>query len=195
METVDLGGVTSLPNDNTFRDCTNLTSIIVREPLNSPQQNAFSGCSSLVNIYITDVGKWCSSSFSTNAAAYSPCRANTLTKNLYLNGTKVTSITVPNSITSLPNHIFTYCDITSIILPSGLTSIGVYAFKSSKLTAIRIPNSVTTIGNACFHGCYDMEIFILGSAFTGNTNTETFRALNSLKTLISLNSTPPPTNF
>jgi len=44
--------------------------------------------------------------------------------------------------------------ITSISLPEGLTSIGDYAFqKCSYVTSVIIPNSVTTIGNGAFWQC------------------------------------------
>ena len=44
--------------------------------------------------------------------------------------------------------------LTSIHIPDSVTSIGVYAFRDcSSLTSIHIPNSVTSIGNYAFSGC------------------------------------------
>ena len=44
--------------------------------------------------------------------------------------------------------------ITSVEIPNSVTSIESYAFyKCSGLTSITIPNSVTSIGYAAFYGC------------------------------------------
>ena len=69
----------------------------------------------------------------------------------------VTSITIPNSVTSIGNHAFYECkDLTSVTFEndSQLTSIGRAAFyHCSSLTSVIIPNSVTSIGNQAFYLC------------------------------------------
>lgn len=41
-------------------------------------------------------------------------------------------------------------NLTSVVIPNSVTSIGEYAFASSGLTSITIPNSVISIGSAAF---------------------------------------------
>ena len=69
--------------------------------------------------------------------------------------TSLTSITIPNSVTSIGPVAFGYCSsLTSITIPNSVTSIGNYAFEyCSSLTSITIPNSVTSIGGHAFYGC------------------------------------------
>ena len=64
----------------------------------------------------------------------------------------MTSIEVPNSVTSIGNEAFTNCSgLTSIKIPNSVTSIGNSAFQGcSGLTSIEIPNSVTSIGDGAF---------------------------------------------
>ncbi|MBP5629056.1 MAG: leucine-rich repeat protein [Bacteroidaceae bacterium] len=82
---------------------------------------------------------------------------------------KLTSITIPNSVTSIGGYAFYQCGkLESVTLSSSLTSIGTYAFgKCTKLMSIDIPNSVTTISSHAFYGCTSLnEIVIPGSITT-----------------------------
>ena len=67
----------------------------------------------------------------------------------------LTSVTIPNSVTSLGDYAFRNCSgLTSLTIPNSVTSIGNYAFDgSSGLTSVTIPNSVTSIGNYAFSSC------------------------------------------
>ena len=68
--------------------------------------------------------------------------------------TSLTSITIPNSVTSIGRGAFEYCEsLTSITIPNSVTSIGYYAFSDcTSLTSITIPDSVTSIGGYAFYG-------------------------------------------
>ncbi|WP_289067186.1 leucine-rich repeat domain-containing protein, partial [uncultured Alistipes sp.] len=85
----------------------------------------------------------------------------------------LTSITIPNSVTSIGDYAFYWCSsLTSITLPDGMTKIGDYVFYGcSKLTSITIPDSVTTIGESAFSNC-GFDWITIGSSVTtiwGNT--------------------------
>ncbi len=71
------------------------------------------------------------------------------------NKSHISSISIPNSITSIEDNAFNGCSgLTNINIPNSVTKIGNYAFSGcSGLTNINIPNSVTTIGNYAFSGC------------------------------------------
>ena len=65
----------------------------------------------------------------------------------------LTSVTIPNSVTSIGNSAFSGCSgLTSVTIPNSVTFIGEAAFvRCSGLTSVTIPNSVTTIGNNAFN--------------------------------------------
>ncbi|MCL2062182.1 MAG: leucine-rich repeat protein [Firmicutes bacterium] len=66
--------------------------------------------------------------------------------------------------------------ITSIEIPNSVTTIGESAFQGcTSLTSITIPNSVTTIGKGAFYGCQNLTSITL--PFTGNTLNGTNNAL------------------
>ena len=70
----------------------------------------------------------------------------------------LTSITIPNSVTSIGDYAFLNCyGLTSITIPNSVTSIGDATFLGCDgLTSITIPNSVTSIGSMAFSGCRDL---------------------------------------
>ena len=67
----------------------------------------------------------------------------------------LTSITIPNSVTTIGSSAFYYCSsLTSVTIPNSVITIGNYAFNNcSSLTSVTIPNSVTTIGSYAFYYC------------------------------------------
>ena len=73
----------------------------------------------------------------------------------------LTSVIIPNSVTSIGRSAFAYCSgLTSLTIGNSVTSIGISAFYAcSSLTSITIPNSVTSIGNFAFHssGWYNSQ--------------------------------------
>ena len=72
------------------------------------------------------------------------------------------------SVTKIGNNAFNYGRITSVIIPNSVTTIGQYAFSScSKMTTINIPESVTTIDDYAFIYCTNLtSIIIPGSVYS-----------------------------
>ena len=80
-------------------------------------------------------------------------------------GTNITTIVVPNSVTSIGNKSFFYCTtLTSVSIPNSVTSIGIYAFANSGLTSVNIPNSVTTINIQAFQYSTSLTSVVIGNS-------------------------------
>ena len=142
-------GVTSI-GVYSFYDCRSLASITIPESVTIIGNGAFSGCSSLTDVSITDLDAWYRIDFADYRAT--PMQ---YAKNIWLDGQKIVSVTVPEGITEV--KAYTFCgfkDLSEVTLPKSLTTIGEDAFRNcDSLTGITIPASVTTIGSCAFSGC------------------------------------------
>ena len=68
--------------------------------------------------------------------------------------TSLTSVTIPDSVTTIGWYAFENCNLTSVTIGDSITTIGEMAFRNcASLTSVIIPDSVTTIGQYAFYGC------------------------------------------
>ena len=168
-------GVTSI-GDSAFEECTGLTNVEIPDRVTSVGDNAFYNCTGLTSVNISSIEAWCNISFvgtNSNPLYYA--------KRLYLNGNLVTTITVPNSVTSIGSYAFYNCEsLTSITIPNSVTSIGSNVFYNcTSLSSITIPDSVTSIGSYAFHKTayynnednWENDVLYIGNYLVGVKNS------------------------
>ncbi len=180
--------IPSIP-DSAFRNCIDLTTVTIPDSIGYIGAYAFYGCpletatipasainaiqkTNLKTVIIT-------SGSSIDANAFSGCR-------------KLTSITIPNSITNIGNSAFKNCSsLTHIALPDNITKISDSVFEGcSSLTSIIIPKNVMSIGSSAFEDCSSLTSIIIpknvtnigSSAFNGCRAITTITIPDSVKT-------------
>lgn len=68
--------------------------------------------------------------------------------------TKITSVTIPDSVTSIEEGAFMLSDVQNVVLPSGISRIENYTFMGCiLLNNINIPDGVIYIGDSAFQNC------------------------------------------
>ena len=147
-------GITSI-SQYSFYDCENLTEVSIPSSVKSIGYEAFHWCHNVNKVMIDGLDSWCDIDFENENS--NPIQFGA---DLYINGEKETQIKIPEGITTIKPYVFgrswtndeTKTAITSIQLPDTVTSVGKNAFAYNYLQSINIPNSVTTIGEEAFAG-------------------------------------------
>ncbi|MCP4848925.1 MAG: leucine-rich repeat domain-containing protein [Verrucomicrobiaceae bacterium] len=140
--------VTCIEND-TFRDCSRLTAIIIPDSVTRLGGSAFYRCSNLASVTIGN-------------------GVTSITGNLFKEHANLKSVTIPDSVTSIGGSAFYRCtSLTSVTIPDGVTSIGKEAFEGcSSLTSITIPDGVTSIEEGVFDGCRSLTSITIPDGVT-----------------------------
>ena len=109
-----------------------------------------------------------------------------------LSFTGLIDVVLPNSVTSISNEVFMSCSaLTSVTIPSGVTSIGEYAFQTcSNLTSVTIPSGVTSIGEYAFQTCSNLTSVTIPDSVT-SIGSSAFRYCSRLAS-VTVNATTPP---
>ena len=157
-----------------FSCCNSLTSIEIPDSVTSIGAAAFSGCNGLTNLIVAKGNKIYHSAGN--------CIIETESKTL-IAGCNNSVIPADGSVTSIVSAFYGCKGLTSIEIPNSVTSIGGSAFSScDSLTNIEIPNSVTSIGYSAFYGCVGLTSIEIPDSVT-SIGDEAFRNCRSLTSI------------
>lgn len=186
LESIDLPDSVRTFGDCAFCGCRSLKSIVIPEGVeNLAASGMLSYCSSLKSITlpstitkigadwmfngtsITDIyfngtlAQWLNISFngSSDRSPFpmaKPC-------NLYIQGEKLSNLTIPDDVTSIPAYAFRYVNLNSVTLSYRVKKIGANAFYGSSVASVRMYDSVTNVGTNAFANCGGLrKVFFIG---------------------------------
>ena len=112
---------------------------------------------------------------------------------VFAGNTKITDVSLPNSIVKLGTKVFSNCtSLKTITCPDSISSMGTEVFSGcTKLTTVKLPSSLTGLSANTFQGCSNLTDVTLGSkvtsigkyAFSGCIALETMELPTSVTTL------------
>ena len=149
--------------DAAFLNCDNLTSVTIGNSVTTIGDSAFQYCKRLTSITVDSDNKYFS-----NDEYGVLFNKNKTTLIQYPIGNTRESYTIPDSVTTIGDYAFYYCDsLTSVTIGDGVTSIGYAAFRDcDSLTSVTIPESVTTIGDSAFYNCSSLTSVTIPESVT-----------------------------
>ena len=188
--------VTSIYN-YAFSNNTTVNSIILPDSIVSIGGNTFSG----THIKRVIIGKglktigyqsFANSTLLESVEIDTACELETIDFRAFYNCTNLSSINLPNTITSMGQGAFHNCsNLGSINISTSLTNIGADLFRSSGLLSISIPDSVTSIGNYAVYENRKITSISIGSGVT-SIGAGAFNFCDKAKTL-TITAISPPT--
>lgn len=163
LENVTIGSSVETIGRSAFYNCSNLKTIIIPNSVKTIGSSAFDQCSELASItigkgvttiedyafhrYLTkletvnieDVAAWCNISFGYEANPLKHAH------NLLLNGKKIESLVIPNTVTEIKGNAFPNCNFRSVVIPNSVTSIGSKAFSNCTIQSLTIGSGVVSM--------------------------------------------------
>ena len=154
-----------------FYNCRKLASINLSDNIAYISKSSFMLCENLSAINVSEKNKHFSSqdgvlfNKSKTALLYYPAGIKRsayiiplsvihIADRAFYNRKKLTTIQIPNNVTSIGESAFYGTGLTKLVLPNTIIRIRRFTFSNCKaLTRLIIPNSVTIIGERAFAGC------------------------------------------
>lgn len=170
-----------------FRNCNQLTEIVLPEGLEVIGDTAFYGCTQLKQISLPK------SVSQIGAYAYKGCplqgtldlmNIKDIGEGAFEGCTGLTSVVLPENLLRIEASLFLICTgLTVVNIPQCVTTIGTSAFAScSRLQSVAIPDEVERIEDYAFKGCSNMKHLAIGNSVK-KIGVEAFGECRRLKSL------------
>lgn len=130
---------------------------------------------------VKDIAAWCNIDFGDDwLHAYS--------KHIYSDeSTEITNLVIPQGVSEIKKLAFShFYNVSSVSIPNSVTTIGGYSFTDSGITSLNLPNSVITIGESAFYSTLLTSLIIPNSVIT--IESRAFSCCRYLKTVTISNS-------
>ncbi|MBP3375184.1 MAG: leucine-rich repeat domain-containing protein [Clostridia bacterium] len=163
--------------DNAFENCASVTAILIQDNVKTIGADAFSGCTALVSITVTE-GNTSYSSIEGNlynkdantlllycsggndeGIASIPASVTAIADKAFMGNTNLVNVTIPETIKNIGTSAFENCvNLQRVTLPTALETLGERALTGcTSLSSISIPELITDIPAYAFSGCTSLS--------------------------------------
>lgn len=155
-------GVYEIPNGvstiayGAFENCALLTGIVIPASVSSIDSTAFKGCVALESITVDSENEHF---HVVDGVLYS----KDMTQIIKISASVTGEFVIPSSLQGLPAGLFEGTKVTSVVLPDHYTSIRNSLFENcTTLESVTIPASVASVSYNCFNGCTALKTVYYG---------------------------------
>lgn len=204
LETIVIpAGITSIGRSS-FYSCDNLSSISIPGSVVSIASGAFLDCDNLKSAgptggnfnfefgWVNEIPDYAFAKCASLTSITLPESVTSIGNSAFSGCTSLISVRVPKQVIRIGNNAFYQCSsLTSITLPESITSIASSAFSGcTSLISVRIPKQVMSIDNRTFYQCSSLKEVILsdGIKSIGVSAFEDCSSLNSIEFPASIES-------
>lgn len=146
LASISLPGTLQSIGDGAFAGCVLLTNIELPASLSEMGKGVFVGCSALQSVTLA--------AGNTAFAAENGVLYNADQTTLIVVPAQKNAFTIPASVTKIDDYAFANGLLTSIVVPNTVTSIGAGAFSGcAALESLELPSSIGRLDNSVFVGC------------------------------------------
>ena len=151
-----------------FENCGKLAGITLHTGVTSIGASAFKGCSFLTSVSLPNGLTYIGGDAFYGCAAeivWGDAPSITSIEERAFRNYKGTTLSLPDTVSSIASYAFAVCIFTAFSIPSGVTTIQGYTFAHcNKLVSVTIPSTVTTIKECAFYNCSDLtDIYYNGT--------------------------------
>ena len=149
--TYDVVGI----SDHAFYECSELTGITIPKHVQYVGNWAFESCTNISYTNFTGtIEQWCAIQFASSLSS-----SIYYSRNLHLNGVEIDTLVIQESMDSIGDFAFTYCNsISHLEILDSVKSIGHWAFAyCANLKDVVLPNTLTSIKAVAFAYCDSLE--------------------------------------
>lgn len=188
VTSIDIRPQEATLEESCFKDCVNLSNIVLPEKLQELPEYCFSNCSSLTAITIPDtvqtLGTGCFESSGIETIAI-PDGVELIPVYCFNSCSKLNNINIPNSVTTFDKDCFANTpNLTEITLPISLNTIMIYGLRNTNFQKINVPEEVSEIYCGGFimsnSTCSNEAITAIASKMSSNSKTGNFRYCTAL---------------
>ena len=157
------GSVCTTIGEWACKGCTRLKKVSIPDSITEIEATAFAD-GRVEKVYITSISAWLGISFEFAESNPLSCQAD-----LYLNGTLLTELVIPDDISVINAHAFRGCkSITKLTVPDHVTDIGMKAFSHCiSISSVSIGRNVTHIGNFAFYNMPKLSSIYYNAELSG----------------------------
>lgn len=139
--------------------------------------------SGVVTLKVSDLESWCNIICSGN-----PYIAP---EHFYVNGSEVTNITIPSTITSISKYLFYgFKSLNSVAIPGTVQNIGEQAFAYSSLSSLTLSEGITNIEYGAFLNCTNLVSVTIPSTCSSSSTCIFYGCSNLTTATINCSSVP-----